>query len=97
MARNLLGAYMLLWSLVNLLRISIGLNQGTGLVGSTLDQGAVLNSLLLPLVIGAAGVWPTFCAGALPVAAMVLRATTNLAKGSFMSNSQMWATRPPHQ
>ena len=81
--------YMRLWCIVNLLRISIGLNAGTGLVGSTLDKGA----LFLPLIVLAAGVFPSRCSGAIPFAAMLVRALTNIYKGAFMSNSQMWATQ----
>ena len=83
------AAYLLLWSAANLLRIQVGFNAGTGLVGSTMDRGA----LLLPLLVLGAGLFPTRGAGALPFAAMLVRALTNLAKGSFMSNSQMWATQ----
>jgi hypothetical protein len=86
---DVFSAYVRLWALVNLLRIHIGMNAGTGLVGSTLDRGA----LVLPILICAAGMWPRRLAGALPFMAMLVRALTNLAKGSMMSNSQMWATQ----
>ena len=90
-AQRLFSGYLRLWSLTNLLRISIGFNKGTGLVGSTLDAGSVVNSVLLPLLILAAGVLPRHWS--IAAAAMVLRALTNLMKGSMMSNSQMWATQ----
>ena len=90
---KVLSAYMLLWTCTNLLRISIGFNQGTGLVGSTLDAGSAINSIILPALVLLAGVCPSRCAGALPFAALLLRALTNIAKGSMMSNSQMWATQ----
>lgn len=90
---RVLSAYFLLWSCTNLLRLQIGMNVGTGLVGSTLDHGKALNSIMLPLLILAAGIWPARCSGLLPFAAMLMRALTNLAKGSMMSNSQMWATQ----
>ena len=81
------SSYLLLWTVANLLRIQVGFNTGTGLVGSTMDRGA----LALPLLVLVAGLvparWPV------PFAAMAVRALTNLAKGSFMSNSQMWATQ----
>ena len=82
-------AYMRLWCITNLLRISIGMNAGTGLVGSTLDRGAIF----LPGLVLAAGVLPSRWSGALPAAALTVRALTNLAKGAMMSNSQMWATQ----
>ena len=84
-----LAAYVRLWSVANLLRIHIGLNAGTGLVGSTLDRGAVV----LPLLVLAAAILPSRCSGAMPFIAMLVRALTNIAKGSMMSNSQMWATQ----
>jgi hypothetical protein len=84
-----LTAYMHLWSLVNLLRISVAFNAGTGLVGSTLDKGA----LVLPLLILLAGCFPQRFSGVLPFAALLMRALTNLIKGSLMSNSQLWATQ----
>ena len=84
-----LTAYMHLWSLVNLLRISVAFNAGTGLVGSTLDKGA----LFLPLLILLAGCFPQRFSGVLPFAALLMRALTNLIKGSMMSNSQLWATQ----
>ena len=82
-------AYLHMWSLCNLLRISVAFNVGTGLVGSTLDRGA----LLLPVLILFAGLFPARLAGAAPFAALVTRALTNLLKGSMMSNSQLWATQ----
>ena len=87
--RRVFSAYMLLWTVANILRIHIGLNAGTGLVGSTMDRGA----LLLPALVLAAGLWPAQCSGVVPFAALLVRAVTNIAKGSFMSNSQMWATQ----
>ena len=82
-----LSSYLLLWTVANLLRIHVGFNAGTGLVGSTMDRGA----LALPLLVLVAGLFPS--RWPLPFAAMATRALTNLAKGSFMSNSQMWATQ----
>ena len=90
---KVLDAYMLLWMCTNLLRISIGFNQGTGLVGSTLDAGSAVNSLILPALVLVAGICPSRCAGAFPFVALLMRALTNIAKGSMMSNSQMWATQ----
>ena len=90
--RRVFSAYLRLWSAANLLRISIGFNAGTGLVGSTLDMNTFSLSLLPALVV-LAGVMPSSCSGVLPFAAMTVRAATNLMKGSMMSNSQMWATQ----
>lgn len=83
------SAYLHLWSLANLLRISVAWNAGTGLVGSTLDKGAVA----LPILILLSGSCPARWSGALPFAALFVRAATNMVKGSMMSNSQMWATQ----
>ena len=41
------SSYLLLWTVANLLRIQVGFNTGTGLVGSTMDRGA----LALPLLV----------------------------------------------
>ena len=90
--RRVFSAYLRLWSMANLLRISIGFNAGTGLVGSTLDMNA-LTLVTLPFLIALAGFMPSSYAGTLPFVAMLARALTNLAKGSMMSNSQMWATQ----
>ena len=89
MSPRMLAAYLRLWTAANVLRIAIGLNAGTGLVGSTLDKGA----LVLPALVLAAGIWPSHCSGGLTCMALALRALTNIAKGAFMSNSQMWATQ----
>ena len=40
-----------------------------------------------------AALWPTRRAGQLTFVALALRAITNIAKGSHMSNSQLWATQ----
>ena len=86
------SAYLRLWAIANLLRISIGLNAGTGLVGSTLDAN-FFSLATLPALVALAGLVPARWSGALPLVALVARAATNAAKGSMMSNSQMWATQ----
>ncbi|EOD11968.1 hypothetical protein EMIHUDRAFT_446031, partial [Emiliania huxleyi CCMP1516] len=86
------SAYVRLWAIANLLRISIGLNAGTGLVGSTLDAN-FFSLATLPALVALAGLVPARWSGALPLVALVARAATNAAKGSMMSNSQMWATQ----
>ena len=45
------------------------------------------------LIVVAAGLFPARWFGALPFSAMLVRALTNIYKGAFMSNSQMWATQ----
>lgn len=87
--RRVLSTYVRLWSVANLLRTHVGYSNGTALVGSTLDQQYVF----LPLLVLAAGIAPSDCSGMLTVIALCSRAVTNFAKGSFMSNSQVWATQ----
>ena len=74
--RRVFSAYLRLWSAANLLRISIGFNAGTGLVGSTLDMNTFLS--LLPCT----SPWGVMrlVLRVLPFAAMTVRAATNLMK-----------------
>ena len=84
-----LTIYVRLWAVANLLRIHVGYAASTALRGSQLDR----YSVALPLIIILAALWPTRRAGQLTFVALALRAITNIAKGSHMSNSQLWATQ----
>ena len=84
-----LTIYVRLWAVANLLRIHVGYAASTALRGSQLDR----YSVVLPLIIVLAALWPTRRAGQLTFVALALRAITNIAKGSHMSNSQLWATQ----
>ena len=84
-----LTIYVRLWAIANLLRIHVGYAASTALRGSQLDR----YSVALPLIIVSAALWPTRRAGQLTFVALALRAITNIAKGSHMSNSQLWATQ----
>ena len=84
-----LTIYVRLWAIANLLRIHVGYAASTALRGSQLDR----YSVALPLIIVLAALWPTRRAGQLTFVALALRAITNIAKGSHMSNSQLWATQ----
>ena len=84
-----LTIYVRLWAVANLLRIHVGYAASTALRGSQLDR----YSVALPAIIVLAALWPTRRAGQLTFVALALRAITNIAKGSHMSNSQLWATQ----
>ena len=84
-----LTTYVRLWAVANLLRIHVGYAASTALRGSQLDR----YSVALPAIIVLAALWPTRRAGQLTFVALALRAITNIAKGSHMSNSQLWATQ----
>ena len=80
-----LTAYLRLWSVANILRILSGFVAGTALKDTVQAQpvhlllGLLVGTLLRPV--------PPLALGALAV-----RVATNLSKGPWMGNSQLWAT-----
>ena len=93
-----LSEYMRLWAAANILRVVSGFAPGTALVGASMDWSAATRLPFQPVfaliaLFAAAGAFPHKCAGVLPGAALLARAASNLRKGSYAANSQIWATQ----
>ena len=83
-AQKQLTAYLRLWAAANILRILSGFVAGTALKDTVQSQPTTLLLTLLFLALLSPG------RPAVAVSALALRVATNVAKGPWMGNSQLW-------
>ena len=83
-AQKQLTTYLRLWAAANILRILSGFVAGTALKDTVQSQPTTLLLTLLFLALLSPG------RPAVAVSALALRVATNVAKGPWMGNSQLW-------